>query len=52
MIFTKIDGWADDFDTNAYHIEKVSLPNEEFLKKILRVTSDHGNEFGIRLEDG
>lgn len=52
MIFTKVDGYADEFDMSHYHVEKVVLPSEDFTKRILRVTSDHGNEFGIRLDAG
>lgn len=52
MIFTRVDTWAQEADLKPYHVEKVTLPPEDFQKKILRVTSDHGNEYGIRLEDG
>lgn len=51
MIFTKIDGNLDNFDTENSHVEKVVLPSSEFTKKILRVTSDHGNEYGIRVDE-
>lgn len=31
------------------HIEKVYLENSDLVKRIQRVTTDHGNELGIRL---
>ncbi|MEJ7218845.1 urease accessory protein UreE [Staphylococcus gallinarum] len=32
------------------HIEKVYLENSDLVKRIHRVTTDHGNELGIRLK--
>ncbi|MCD8901182.1 urease accessory protein UreE [Staphylococcus gallinarum] len=32
------------------HIEKVYLENSNLVKRIQRVTTDHGNELGIRLK--
>lgn len=32
------------------HIEKVYLENSDLVKRIQRVTTDHGNEIGIRLK--
>ncbi|MCD8785316.1 urease accessory protein UreE [Staphylococcus gallinarum] len=32
------------------HIEKVYLENSDLVKRIQRVTTDHGNELGIRLK--
>lgn len=34
---------------NHVHVEKISLKSDELLKRINRVTSDHGNEYGISL---
>ncbi|MCU5745406.1 urease accessory protein UreE [Staphylococcus sp. SQ8-PEA] len=33
------------------HIEKVYLENSDLVKRIQRVTTDHGNEIGIRLKN-
>lgn len=33
------------------HIEKVYLESDHLVKRIQRVTSDHGREIGIRLKD-
>ncbi|SCS41771.1 urease accessory protein UreE [Staphylococcus caeli] len=38
-----------DSDKNK-HIEKVYLENSDLVKRIQRVTTDHGNEIGIRLK--
>ncbi|MDS3888068.1 urease accessory protein UreE [Staphylococcus hominis] len=32
------------------HVEKVYLENSDLVKRIQRVTTDHGNEIGIRLK--
>ncbi|MDG0859659.1 urease accessory protein UreE [Staphylococcus equorum] len=32
------------------HIEKIYLENSDLVKRIQRVTTDHGNEIGIRLK--
>ena len=52
MIFTKVDALVKDIDVDKYHIETVILSSDDLNKKIIRVKSDHGNEFGIRLEKG
>lgn len=31
------------------HLEKVSLPSSELVKRIQRLTTDHGHEYGLRL---
>ena len=33
------------------HIEKVYLESDHLVKRIQRVTTDHGREIGIRLKD-
>ena len=48
MIFTKVDALVKDIDVDKYHIETVILSSDDLNKKIIRVKSDHGNEFGIR----
>lgn len=52
MIFTKVDALVKDIDVDKYHIETVILSSDNLNKKIIRVKSDHGNEFGIRLDKG
>ncbi|MDO4666640.1 MAG: urease accessory protein UreE [Streptococcus sp.] len=52
MIFTKIDTYVKDLDLDAYHVETAILSSDDLNKKIIRVSSDHGNEFGIRLDKG
>ncbi|MBO5631871.1 MAG: urease accessory protein UreE [Aeriscardovia sp.] len=42
-----IDTWPD---AGNYHIETVYLDNEDLAKPIQRLESDHGNEFGLRLD--
>ena len=34
------------------HIERIYLESDELLKRVLRVTSDHGHEYGISLPKG
>lgn len=52
MILTKIDTTVDELkDIEKYHVETVVLSSDELNKKIIRVTTDHGNEYGIRLTD-
>ncbi|MGL5649589.1 MAG: urease accessory protein UreE [Clostridium sp.] len=52
MIFEKILGNIEDVKVDGCHIERIYLNNEEMLKRIIRVESDHGNEYGISLKDG
>ncbi|GIP34861.1 urease accessory protein UreE [Paenibacillus sp. J2TS4] len=52
MIIEQIVGRLDQLspeDREGRHIEKVYLPSEDLLKRIQRVTTDHGKEIGIRL---
>lgn len=52
MIFNKIDTTIDEVnDIETFHVETVSLTHDELNKKILRVTSDHGNDYGINLSE-
>ncbi|WP_300391014.1 urease accessory protein UreE [Fusobacterium sp.] len=39
-------------DEHHIHIERIYLESDELLKRVLRVTSDHGNEYGISLPKG
>ncbi|MDD6796537.1 MAG: urease accessory protein UreE [Clostridiaceae bacterium] len=51
MVFNKVVGNINDVNNwDGYHIETIYLDNEEMLKRILRVTSDHKREYGIALE--
>ena len=51
MIFNQIKGNIRDIENiNNYHIEKIFINSDDTLKRILRVTSDHNNEYGITLD--
>jgi urease accessory protein len=58
MIIEKVLGNLHELpaaDLAAYtglHREKVVLPSAELVKRIQRVTTDHGQELGIRLPSG
>ncbi len=53
MIFTKIDGNIKEReDLSHVHIETAMVKSDDLAKSILRVKSDHHNEYGIRLEEG
>lgn len=41
----------DPADIKKRHMEKVYLESAHLMKRIQRVTTDHGNELGIRLKD-
>lgn len=52
MIIEQIAGRLADLSPEeraGRHIEKVFMASEDMLKTIQRVTTDHGNEIGIRL---
>ena len=52
MILTKVYKNVKDIpDLDSYHIERVMVKSDDLLKSILRVTSDHHHDYGIRLED-
>ena len=51
MIFNQKKGNIRDIENiNNYHIEKIFINSDDTLKRILRVTSDHNNEYGIALD--
>jgi urease accessory protein len=55
MIIEKILGNLHELPRDAYadrHKERVVLPSALLVKRIQRVTTDHGNELGIRLPSG
>ncbi|PAE32966.1 urease accessory protein UreE [Bacillus sp. 7884-1] len=49
MIITEIIGNVDDISSAGRHIERVYLSSDDLVKRIQRVTTDHGKELGIRL---
>ncbi|MBA9028728.1 MULTISPECIES: urease accessory protein UreE [Bacillaceae] len=49
-IVTNIDQMAKE-ELDKRHIEKVYLESAHLMKRIQRVTTDHGKEIGIRLKD-
>lgn len=49
MIITEIVGNVDDISSANRHIERVYLSSDDLVKRIQRVTTDHGKEVGIRL---
>lgn len=52
MILTEIYANVRDIpDIADYHVETAMVKSDDLLKSILRVTSDHGRDYGIRLED-
>lgn len=52
MIIEEIKGNIANLpqDEKNKHVEKVYLENSDLAKRIQRVTTDHGNEIGIRLK--
>src|SRR4051794_2846250 len=51
MIIEKVIGNVEEVSTTGRHIERVYLASDELVKRIQRVTTDHGNEVGIRLKE-
>lgn len=49
-IVTNIENLKQE-DIEKHHIEKVYLESADLVKRIQRVTTDHGKEIGIRLTD-
>ena len=50
MILTKALGNAHDVPhLDSYHVETAMVKSDDLLKRILRVKTDHGNSYGIRL---
>jgi urease accessory protein len=50
MIVESVVGNLDSIQSENKHIEKVYLESDALTKRILRVTTDHGNVIGIRLK--
>lgn len=52
MILTEVYRNVDDIpNIGSYHIETAMVKSDDLMKNILRVKTDHGNEYGIRLSD-
>ncbi|WP_040206088.1 urease accessory protein UreE [Neobacillus jeddahensis] len=51
MIIEKIVGNVDEISTSGRHIERVYVSSDDLVKRIQRVTTDHGKELGIRLKE-
>ncbi|MEY8445544.1 urease accessory protein UreE [Enterococcus ratti] len=52
MIFTTVSGNINELtNKEAYHIEVAQISSDDLNKRVLRIISDHGNEFGIRLAE-
>ena len=52
MILTKVYANVKEIPhLHDYHVETALVKSDDLLKSILRVTSDHGHDYGIRLED-
>jgi urease accessory protein len=51
MIIDQIVGSMEEISTAGRHIERVYLSSDELVKRIQRVTTDHGKEVGIRLKE-
>ncbi|WP_027955687.1 MULTISPECIES: urease accessory protein UreE [Halobacillus] len=49
MIIEKVAGNISETNNRAPHVEYVKLESEQLLKRVQRVTTDHGREIGIRL---
>ncbi len=49
-IVTNIESLDKD-EVGTRHIEKIYLESADLVKRIQRVTTDHGKEIGIRLKD-
>ncbi|MDO4534571.1 MAG: urease accessory protein UreE [Clostridium perfringens] len=53
MVFERVLGNIKDIENiKDFHKEKIILKNDDVVKRIIRVVSDHGHEYGISLEKG
>lgn len=50
MIIEKVIGNIYKDEIRSVHVEKIFLDSADLVKRIQRVTTDHGNEIGIRLD--
>jgi urease accessory protein len=51
MIIDQIVGNVEEISTAGRHIERVYLSSDDLVKRIQRVTTDHGKEVGIHLKE-
>ncbi|MCI6872003.1 MAG: urease accessory protein UreE [Streptococcus hyointestinalis] len=52
MILTDVFNTVDELENlSDFHIETAMVKSDDLMKSILRVTTDHGNDYGIRLSD-
>lgn len=51
MIIEKVIGNLSTMEKRTPHVERVYLESDLLVKRILRVSTDHGREIGIRLKD-
>lgn len=51
MIIEQIVGNMDATPPSGRHIERVYLSSDDLVKRVQRVTTDHGKEIGIRLKE-
>ena len=52
MILTDVFNTVDEIENlSDFHIETAMVKSDDLIKSILRVTTDHGNDYGIRLSD-
>ena len=53
MVFERVLGNIKDIkNIKDFHVEKITLKSDDVVKRIIRVTSDHGHEYGISLDRG
>lgn len=53
MLITEIQGNTHDSPLpEGFHLERVMVPGDQLVKRILRLKSDHDREIGIRLPQG
>jgi urease accessory protein len=51
MIIEKVLGNVSTIEKRTPHVERVYLESDLLVKRIQRVSTDHGREIGIRLKD-
>ena len=51
LIIEQIVGNIATYGKTAPHMERVYMKSDDLVKRIQRVTTDHGNELGIRLKE-
>ncbi|MEY8435932.1 urease accessory protein UreE [Streptococcus hyointestinalis] len=52
MILTDVFNTVDEIENlSDFHIETAMVKSDDLMKSILRVTTNHGNDYGIRLSD-